>query len=261
MVALLNEPFMRGCGGEEEFVAVAQTHKPGAVTRVSRTAPKNSSVSAGSSTNSDVSASTETRSCTVDRRITRSKKALREALIALMEEKGFDAITVNDLCSAADLNRGTFYNHFNDKEHLLATFEDEVMADLARAQQAMENLSVKDVLSTCMLKRPLPFLVELFDYLRQQGAFLHAVLGPGGDAAFGPRLRDSVCTHLIQSVLHEKYRNSGDAFVEYYTAFYASAYLGVITHWIETGMKESSEEMALIAMRLLFIKPGEPIRM
>ncbi len=37
---------------------------------------------------------------------------------------------------------------------------------------------------------------------------------------------------------------------------HASAYLGVITHWIETGMKESSEEMALIAMRLLFIRPG-----
>ncbi|MEE0168892.1 MAG: TetR-like C-terminal domain-containing protein, partial [Eggerthellaceae bacterium] len=104
-------------------------------------------------------------------------------------------------------------------------------------------------------------LVELFDYLRNQGAFLHAVLGPGGDAAFGPRLRDSVCTHLIQSVLHEQYRNDPSPFVSYYLAFYASAYLGVITHWIETGMKESSEEMALIAMRLLFIKPGEPIRM
>ena len=87
------------------------------------------------------------------------------------------------------------------------------------------------------------------------------MLGPGGDAAFGPRLRDSVCTHLIQSVLHEQYRNDPSPFVSYYLAFYASAYLGVITHWIETGMKESSEEMALIAMRLLFIKPGEPIRM
>ena len=98
--------------------------------------------------------------------------------------------------------------------------------------------------------------MELFDYLSKQGAFLHAVLGPGGDIRFGPRLRDSVCTHLIQSVLHEQYRNDPSAFVDYYLAFYASAYLGVITHWIETGMKESSEEMALIAMRLLFIRPG-----
>ena len=151
--------------------------------------------------------------CFEDRRITRSKKALRGALIFLMEEKGFDSITVNDLCSAR------------------------------------------------FIKRPLPFLVDLFEYLSKQGAFLHAVLGPGGDIRFGPRLRDSVCAHLIQSVLHEQYRNDPSAFVDYYLAFYASAYLGVITHWIETGMKESSEEMALIAMRLLFIRPGEPIRM
>ena len=35
-----------------------------------------------------------------------------------MEERGFDGITVNDLCVQADLNRGTFYNHFRDKDDL-----------------------------------------------------------------------------------------------------------------------------------------------
>lgn len=197
----------------------------------------------------------------VDRRITRSKKALRTALLSLMEERGFDAITVNDLCAAADLNRGTFYNHFHDKEHLLATFEDEVMADISRIQAQMGGLSLADVVAFRTLKRPVPALVELFDYLREQSSFFHAVLGPGGDVRFGPRLRDTVCANLIQGVLHERYRDNSDPFVSYYVAFYASAYLGVIMRWIETGMKESSEQMAFIAMRLLFIKPGEPIRM
>ena len=101
--------------------------------------------------------------------------------------------------------------------------------------------------------------MDLFDYLRDQGDFLHAVTGPGGDIRFAPRLRDSVCANLIQSILHERYRKNPTPFVEYYVAFFATAYLGVIEHWIETGMKESSEEMALIAMRLFFIKPGESI--
>ena len=206
------------------------------------------------------------RSCrsvshSVDRRIVRSKRALRSALISLMESKGFEAITVNDLCGAADLNRGTFYNHFSDKEHLLLSFEDEIMNDILRIQNEMSVLSVKDVMAYCVSKKPLPFLVSLFDYLRGQGDFLHAVLGPGGDPGFGPRLRDSFCTTLIQGVLHEKYRNDPDPFVSYNISFYASAYLGVITHWVETGMKEDSKTMALIAMRLLFIKPGEPIRL
>ena len=196
-----------------------------------------------------------------DRRIVRSKRALRGALISLMETKGFEAITVNDLCSAADLNRGTFYNHFFVKEHLLATFEEEVLGDISHIRDEMSTLSVKEVMAYCITKKPLPFLVSLFDYFRSQGDFLHAVLGPGGDPGFGSRLRDSFCTTLIQGVLHEKYRNDPAPFVSYYISFYASAYLGVITHWIEMGMKEDSQTMALIAMRLLFIKPGEPIRL
>lgn len=200
-------------------------------------------------------------SSSTDRRIARSKRALRRALIDLMEEKGLDAITVGDLCAAADLNRGTFYNHFADKEQLLASLEDEVIDDVTRIQAKMQGIGLADVVACRVGKRPLPFLVELFDYLRCQGDFLHAVLGPGGDVRFAPRLRDSACTNLVQSVLHERYRHDPDPFVAYYVAFYASAYLGVITRWIETGMEEDSEQMALIAVRLLFIKPGEPIKL
>ena len=196
-----------------------------------------------------------------DRRIAKSRRALRGALIELMEERGYDALTVNDLCERADTSRGTFYNHFRDKDGLLAVLEDEVMADLDALQGRMQSITLADMLAFRATGRPLPFLVELFDYLREQGAFLHAVLGSGGDVGFGPRLRDSLCTNLVQSVLHERYRNDPEPFVGYYVAFFASAYLGVITRWIETGMRESSEEMALIAMRLFFIKPGESIKL
>lgn len=178
-----------------------------------------------------------------------------------MEERGFDGFTVNDLCARADLNRGTFYNHFPDKEGLLAALEDDVMSDLEALQQRMRALGIADVLRYRVAKRPLPLLVDLFDYLREQGDFLHAVLGPGGDIRFSPRLRDAICSNLIHAILHERYRENPTPLVRYYEAFYASAYLGVITRWIETGMKESSEEMALIAMRLFFIKPGESITM
>mgnify|MGYP002561309797 CR=1 FL=1 len=198
-------------------------------------------------------------SANTDRRIARSKRALRAALIELMEERGLDNVSVNDLCARADLNRGTFYNHFHDKDELLTWLEDEIIADLERIQEQMKGLTVMDLVRYRTRKQPLPFLVDLFDYLRDQGDFLHAVTGPGGDIRFAPRLRDSVCANLIQSILHERYRENPTPFVEYYVAFFATAYLGVIEHWIETGMKESSEEMALIAMRLFFIKPGESI--
>ncbi len=196
---------------------------------------------------------------TGDRRIVRSRKALRDAFIGLMEERGLDGFTVNDLCARADLNRGTFYNHFRGKEDCLQAFEDEIMTDLDRYREQMERLSLVEVVRCRVRKQPMPVLIALFDYLREQGDFLHAVLGPGGDVRFGPRLRDAVCTNLINAVLHERYLSDPTPFVGYYTAFFASAYLGVIERWVETGMQESSEEMARIAVRLLFIKPGDAI--
>ncbi len=47
----------------------------------------------------------------MDRRIARTKTAIREALVALIEEKGFDAILVSDIAERANINRGTFYLH------------------------------------------------------------------------------------------------------------------------------------------------------
>lgn len=155
-----------------------------------------------------------------------------------MEERGYDALTVNDLCERADTSRGTFYNHFRDKDGLLAVLEDEVMADLDALQGRMQSITLADMLAFRATGRPLPFLVELFDYLRE-----------------------AVCENLVQNILHEKYRDNPTVFVEYYVAFYAAAYLGIIAHWIERGCPESSETMARIAMRLLFIKPGESIEL
>ncbi len=196
-----------------------------------------------------------------DRRITRSKRALRGALIALIEERGLDAITVNDLCERADLNRGTFYNHFHDKENLLTALENEVLAEVALLQARMQSVTLGDVLAFRVAGRPVPVLVDLFEYLRGESDFLRAVLGSGGDVRFGPRLREAVCENLVQNILHEKYRTNPTPFVCYYVAFYASAYLGIIARWVENGCPETPEEMARIAMRLLFITPGEPIEL
>lgn len=196
-----------------------------------------------------------------DPRIARSRAALREAFIALVEERGIDGFSVGDLCTSAGLNRGTFYNHFRDKESLLASFEDEVIEDLGGVLAKFQSIKLRELAACNLTHRPLPMLVELYDYLREEGPFLHAMLGPGGDARFGMRLREAVCGRFVRSLLHERYQNDPSAFTRYYISFYSGAYLGVISEWIDSGMTETSEEMALISMRLLFIKPGESIKM
>ncbi len=159
-----------------------------------------------------------------------------------------DGFTVNDLCERADLNRGTFYNHFKGKDDLALSLQTEFMDEIGRFRDRMQELTLMDLAKTTVTKRPLPVLVELFDYLREQSDLLGAMLGPAGDAKFSQQLRDGLCADLIWGLLHE-----------HYIAFYSAAYLGVITRWLKTGMRESSEDMARIAMRLLLIKPGESL--
>src|SRR6185436_12449618 len=54
-----------------------------------------------------------------DRRVARSRRALKEALTDLILEQGYESVTVQDIIDRADVGRSTFYSHFLDKDDLL----------------------------------------------------------------------------------------------------------------------------------------------
>ena len=62
----------------------------------------------------------------LDRRVARSRRALKEALTDLILEQGYESVTVQDVIDRADLGRSTFYAHFLDKDDLLMA----ILADL-----------------------------------------------------------------------------------------------------------------------------------
>jgi AcrR family transcriptional regulator len=61
----------------------------------------------------------EGREARPDRRVARSRRALKEALTDLILERGYEAVTVQDVIDRADVGRSTFYAHFLDKDDLL----------------------------------------------------------------------------------------------------------------------------------------------
>lgn len=81
-----------------------------------------------------------------DRRILRTRRMLRDSLISLMDEKEFSQITARDVTDRADLNRGTFYLHYNSTEDLLESIcrdllkEMEEAIDVFQPQQRHESL-------------------------------------------------------------------------------------------------------------------------
>lgn len=66
-----------------------------------------------------------------DRRIRRTKSAIKEAFIDLLNEKEIEKITIQDITKRADINRGTFYLHFEDKYLLLDEMENECIAEIS----------------------------------------------------------------------------------------------------------------------------------
>lgn len=67
----------------------------------------------------------------LDRRARRTRRLIREALLALLEGKPVEQVTVTELCEKADINRNTFYAHYAAPEEVLHELEDELFGDLA----------------------------------------------------------------------------------------------------------------------------------
>ena len=100
-----------------------------------------------------------------DRRVRRTRSALRDALVDLIVERGWDGFSVQDLCVRADVGRSTFYLHFADKEEVLAGG----FADLGKELRAQLALSGAP--------QPLAFSRGLLDHAQAHLRVFRALVG------------------------------------------------------------------------------------
>lgn len=182
-----------------------------------------------------------------DLRVIRTKQSIRDALIELIEEKGFEAITVKDITTRANINRGTFYAHYLDKFDLMTKCEDEILHEMSRI--AMQNFpSIINSLETnASSVPPLPLTVSLFEFLNENSDIMRALLGPKGDLSFQTKLKEFMWQTL--------YENNPDSLVKeenllvpgkFLAAYMGNAKIGVIQEWLNSGRKETPQEMARI---------------
>ena len=73
----------------------------------------------------------------MDRRVVRTKKAIRAAFLTLMIEKGLDKITVKDIADRADVDRKTVYNYYRGVEDILGEIENELIASFETAMDSL----------------------------------------------------------------------------------------------------------------------------
>lgn len=189
---------------------------------------------------------------TVDRRIARTRLVIRNALVTLINEKGFDALTVQDIVVMANINRGTFYLHYKDKFDLLEKTESEILQDFQILFLQASSIHVDDINGIDQLQR---MVIILLEYVKDHAQLMHAILGLQGDFSFITRIRSTVEQNLNLGVLAGLKAENFLVPREYLLAYIIHAHLGVLQSWLVSGCKEPPTEMARILFQLTLAGP------
>jgi AcrR family transcriptional regulator len=175
----------------------------------------------------------------MDRRVRRTRELLRAALLSLIEEKGYAAITVQDILDRADVGRSTFYAHFTDKEDLLRNGFDEFRSTtLAEMHSAGASAGGKVEFLEPML--------SVFRHVEEHRARWKPLAGKGGAELvirlLQERVVDLVREHL-RSQLPEMRGRRRETELEAAVQFLVGSSMGLINWWLENEVECSAEEL------------------
>lgn len=171
-----------------------------------------------------------------DARALRSGLALQTALLALLEEKNFDHITVRDICAKAGVHYSTFFRHHPTKEALLDAIAKEEINELSKLTKAIRQAS--DFRAG---------FLALCTYVEANQELWATLLNGGA----GPAMREEWLRQSMEEAANE---HSAHAWlpIELGTICAASLIAETIAWWLNQPRgKHSAEEMTETLMRLL----------
>ena len=167
-----------------------------------------------------------------DRRSKRTRQLVNSAMLELLSEKDYEAITVQDILERAGIGRTTFYSHYYDKEDVHASMLEQMLEGMH------QQLSLKQDGQGIV-----PSL-DLFQHIQQQPKHFRAIAG----GQSGERLWEGMQTMLrkiIEQALVAASENASSPSIPLsVTAIYLSgAFLNLLKWWLKSGMPYSPEEM------------------
>ncbi|CAN5280518.1 hypothetical protein BH11ACT3_BH11ACT3_18300 [soil metagenome] len=160
----------------------------------------------------------------MDPRIARTRRSLQESLLELARERELDEISVADVAERAGVNRSSFYQHYADKETLLADALDAAAEDAGADLPSLIEVTLE----------PPHVLVAYLEHLDANATLYARVLGEHGSAVAVARLR----SRLHEVVLDGISRSSDPVLFEglprdVVAASVAGSVMGVLTVWLQ----------------------------
>lgn len=169
----------------------------------------------------------------MDRRVRRTRDALGDALVALLQEKPFDEVTVQDVLDRAGVGRSTFYVHYRDKEDLFMSDADEFFERISNHLSRHKDPSDR-----------VAMVGEFFAHVAQMRQFLTSLMTSGRFHDVMELAKEHIARGIEQR-LAELPR--GRAIPAGQRAAMAHAHAGALFSlmqwWIDHDMRESPEQM------------------
>jgi AcrR family transcriptional regulator len=174
------------------------------------------------------------------RRKIRTRKQLEQATKELIVEKGFEALTIQDIVDRADLGRGTFYLHFQDKEEAVWSMIE-------------RNLREEDNFAQPKADEPVPenpllsVLAAIFRHADQHRDLYKVMLGSKGSAALTNKVQDWLAADFTKEIEHFSLApNHKSVPLNISSQIITGALTRLILWWLNTENEYSSEQMAAL---------------
>jgi AcrR family transcriptional regulator len=182
----------------------------------------------------------------IDRRIPRTRAMLQHALISLILKKDYEAISIQDICDAANVGRSTFYAHYTSKDDLKRSGLEQHLRGLLTNRQRAARATSGDISD-----RHLSFSLTLFEHARDHQDLYRALAsGRGGVVALGT-IRQIISEVVSDELAAVACKNSTDAIPrELVVQYVAGAYMAVLTWWLDRGAKLPPERIDAMFRRL-----------
>lgn len=168
----------------------------------------------------------------IDRRIIRTRGLLRNALMALILEHGYETVTVKDITEMANLGRATFYLHYKDKEELLIKSLEALFDELV---ETLEPAIVSNKLNDAPI-------LAVFKHAEENKDLYRVLLNGQGSAKIYRRCQEYIAQVALRRffpLLPEKRPFSDDLLANYL----AGSLLTLISWWLDNDLPHSAEYM------------------
>lgn len=176
-----------------------------------------------------------------DRRVQRTRESLRTALMQLVREKGYDAITIQDITDKANIGRSTFYLHYETKDDLLLDHHADFSATLK-----LQALSPDELQGHAPQPEMIQFLQEMAD-----GKFIYFAIRRAKDAdSIMAGIRQQMIERLEVSIQNSFSEQRANVPLDALLNYIIGAQLSLIDWWLSHRTGHSAESIATMLHQL-----------